>query len=82
MSAGRGGAQAKEVDGIPVKWLGLPPKELERRQRQSKAAQGRVPWNKGKKHSAGARTALAAPPPPPPLLLQIPVVALQGRRHS
>lgn len=45
--------QSKEVDGMPRKWLGLAPDELLRRQKISKSAVGRVPWNKGLKRSEG-----------------------------
>jgi NUMOD3 motif len=40
---------------------GLPEAEIARRKKISDSARGRVPWNKGKKHSAGARRSLRSP---------------------
>ncbi len=40
---------------------GLPEAEIARRKKISDSARGRVPWNKGKKHSAGAGRSLRLP---------------------
>jgi NUMOD3 motif len=40
-----------------LKAQGVPDAEIARRKKISDTAKGRVPWNKGKKHSAGAERA-------------------------